>query len=114
MRKLQTIDLFNALRLIKRADLKEELKPVLAKAANGEFTAQDMGIEAIIDFIGIMTEKKAEYAIYEVLSGPFEMTAEDVGAMDLTLFIDNLEVLAKENNLRTFFQALFGLMSKSL
>lgn len=113
MRKLQTSDMFSAMRLIKKANLKEEIKPILKRASQKGISIQDVGIEAILDFMGIMSEKNTEQAIYEVLAGPFEMKAKEVEAMPPTQLVENLKELAKENDLKAFFQALFGLMSKS-
>lgn len=113
MRKLQTSDVFSAMRLIKKANLKEELRPVLRRASTSNLSVEDVGIEAIIDFMGIISEKNAEQAIYEVLAGPFEITAKEVETMPPMQLVNNLTELAKENDLKVFFQALFGMMSKS-
>lgn len=113
MRKLQTSDLFAAMRIVKKANIKEELKPILKLAAEGRISINDIGIEGILSFIEIMSEKKSEQAIYEVLSGPFEMDAKDIEKMDIMALADNIKVLTEENDLKAFFKLLFGLMSKS-
>jgi hypothetical protein len=112
MRKLQTSDVFNAMRLIKKANLKEEIKPVLKMAAAGEMNVEDVGIEGILSLIEILAEKKSEQAIYDVLAGPFEMEPKDVEKMDLNVLADNLDALAKENDLKRFFSLLAGLLGK--
>jgi len=112
MRKLQTSDLFNALRLIKKANLKEEVKPLLKLAGSGEMKVEDIGIEGILGLVEIMTESKAEKAIYEVLAAPFQTTAKEVEQMDLLTLAENLETMAKENDLRRFFTLLAGLNQK--
>lgn len=113
MRKLQSSDLFAAMRLVKKANIKEELKPILKLASEGGISVNDIGIEGILSFIEIMAEKKSEQAIYEVLSGPFEMGPKEIEKMDLLVLADNLKTLTEENDLQTFFKLLFGLMSKS-
>jgi tRNA A22 N-methylase len=113
MRKLKTPDVFNAFRMIKKANLREEIKPILKQVANSELTIEDMGIDGILGVIEILTENKSEKAFYEVLTGPFEMTVEEVEELDLMVFVDNLEALAKENDLKRFFTLLAGLISKS-
>ena len=60
----------------------------------------------------ILAEKKSEQAIYEVLSGPFEMDPKQIEQMDLVPLAENLEKLAKENDLKRFFTLLAGLNSK--
>lgn len=113
MRKLQTQDLFNALRLIKKANLREEIKPLLKIAGEGNMSVEDVGIEGILYFIEILSEKKAENAIYEILAGPFETTAKDIEKMDLFELTENIEILLKENNIKCFFTLLAGLNKKN-
>ena len=112
MRKLQTADVFNAMRMIKKANLKEEIKPYLMMAASGEVNVEEVGIEGVLGLIETMSEQKIESAIYEVLAGPFEMTADEVAKMDLDKMIECLETLGKENNLKVFFKSLSGLIGK--
>ncbi|HCP14821.1 MAG TPA: hypothetical protein DIT32_03460 [Peptococcaceae bacterium] len=112
MRKLQTQDIFNTFRIIKKANLKEEIKPIIKMAGSGELNIEDVGIEGILGVIEIMTESKAEQAIYEVLSGPFEMDPAKIRHMDLIELAANLETLSKENDLKRFFTLLAGLLSK--
>ncbi len=112
MRKLKTTDVFDALRLIKKANIKEEIKPYIVKASKGELDIANVGIEGMLGFIEILTEKKSEYAIYEFLAGPLELDAKAVANMDLDLFADSLEAIGKENNLKRFFTLFVGLIGK--
>ncbi|WMJ78482.1 MULTISPECIES: hypothetical protein [unclassified Sedimentibacter] len=112
MRKLQTQDVFNALRAIGKASLKEEIKPILKKANAGEMNVEDVGIEGVLGLIEIFSQKKSEQAIYDILSGPFEMKAKDVEQMDILKLAENLETLGKENDLKRFFTLLAGLITK--
>ena len=112
MRKLQTSDVFNAMRLIKKANLKEEIKPILKQAASGEMNIEDIGIEGMLSFIEILAEKKAEQGIYDILAGPFEMEAKEVEKMELDALAEKLELLGKENDLKRFFTLLAGLLGK--
>ncbi len=112
MRKLQPSDLFTALRLIKKANLKEEIKPILKLASSGELKVEDVGIEGILSVIEIISEKKSEQAFFDILSGPFEMDAKQVAALDLNEFADKIEQLVRENDLNRFFILLAGLNSK--
>ena len=113
MRKLQTSDVFAALRAIKKANLKEELKPIIKQAASGEMNLEDVGITGILSILEIASEKKAEGAVYEFLAGPFEKTAKEIETLDLEELLDGLAELGRENNLRRFFTALAGMMSKN-
>ena len=112
MRKLQTLDVFNALRIIKKAGLKEQLLPYMKEMVQKGKSVEDLGIASILTLIEILTERKAEQAIYDVLSCPFETTADKVAEMDLEILAENLETLTKENNLSRFFTALAGMITK--
>jgi hypothetical protein len=98
--------------MIKKAKLKQELKPVMELAAKGELKVEEIGIEGILTVIEIFSEKGSEQALYEVLSGPFEMGASTIESMEISDFADALEVISKENDLRRFFTVLSGLISK--
>ena len=112
MRKLQTRDVFNALRLIKKAELKEEIKPVVKLAADGDLKIEDIGIEGILTCIEIFTEKKAESAIYDFLAGPLEKDAGDVEKMELMELVEGLKQISEENDLKAFFTILSGMITK--
>lgn len=110
MRKLKGSDLFNTLRLIKKAQMKDELLPVIKQLTSGGMSAEDIGITGILTIIEILTEKKAEQGIWEMLAGPFEMKPEEVADLDLLDLAEKMEQLAKENDLKRFFTMLSGLM----
>jgi len=112
MRKLQTRDVFATMRAVSKANLKEEIKPVLKKASSGEMNVEDVGIDGILGLIEIFSQKKSEQAIYEVLAGPFELTAKEVETMDFVTLAENLETLSKENDLQRFFTLLANLITK--
>jgi hypothetical protein len=114
MRKLQTQDVFIALRAISKANLKEEIRPILKKAIEEKMTIEDAGIESILSLLEFVSQHKCEQAFYEVLSGPFEMTVDEVKKLDLVVLVDNLETLAEENDLKRFFTILAGLITKKL
>ena len=112
MRKLNTSDVFSTMRLVKKAGIKEGIKPYMVMAASGNLSIEDIGIEGILGLIEILSESKSERAIYEMLSGPFEMTAKEVQEMELDVFAESLEQLSKENNLSVFFKSLSGMIGK--
>jgi len=112
MRKLKTPDVFNAMRVIKKTGVKEGIKPYIKMAAEGKLSTEDLGIEGVLGLIEILAESKSERALYEVLAGPFEMTPDDVAELDLDVFVSNLKIIEKENNLKVFFNSLSGLIGK--
>lgn len=112
MRKLQTKDLFNLMRIIGKANLKEEIKPVLKMAAEGKMSVEDVGIEGFLTIMEILTVRKSEQAIYEVLSGPFEMKAKEIEELGIDKLLKMLGELSKENDLKNFFTILSNMITK--
>lgn len=114
MRKLKTVDVFEALRLIQRSGLKDELVPLIERFAKAPESLERVGITGALTVIEVFADNKCERLIYTWLSGPFECTPEDVGEMELTQLADNLKILEEENDLRYFFTTLSGLTGKKL
>ena len=112
MRKINTSDVFNALRLIQKAGIKEKLIPYVEEFAKKEESIEKVGITTVLTFAEIMTENKSEQLIYEVLAGPFESGAKDIADMDLDELTGCLEKLGEENDLRRFFTVLANLITK--
>lgn len=112
MRKLKTSDIFEALRLIKKANIKEELRPVIALAAEGNLSVADIGIEGLLTIVEIFAAKNSEQAIYEFLAGPFEMTPEEVESLELMQLSEYLGALSENSDLKSFFMALQGMIIK--
>ena len=112
MRKLNTTDVFTALRLIRKGNLKSTLIPYMEELTKKEADLTKVGIDGFLTLIEIFAEHQSEQALYDFLSGPFEMTAEDIGKMDLWELIDKLKEFREVNNLERFFTALRGLMKE--
>ena len=110
MRNLLTADLFKAVRVIKTSGLKEEVRPLLKKAADGNADVQNVGIEAIMTIVGSLAEIGVEKGLYDFLSGPFEMDPEEIAQMDIVDLCKNIEWLWTEGNLRPFFGQLSNLI----
>lgn len=113
MRRLNTADVFAALRLIRATNLREEIKPLLKAAASEQVSVEDVGIDGVLTLIEAFSERQAEEALYNVLAGPFEVEPEEVAAMDLGELAEKLGTLAKENDLRSFFGYVSGILGKN-
>lgn len=111
MRKLKTTDAIAFCRCIKRVGLKERIREITANADNVKDVV-DQGFEILWSVMEAATEPEGETAIYEFLSGPFEMTPKQVGNLDLDVMISNLKQLATENNLAGFFKSAADSMTK--
>ena len=87
MRKANTNDLFNFARLINELDLKEDL----FNAQQGEEDVEKIGFTFIFDILSKATTKDAQNMIYDVLAEPFEITSKEVGELEITTLIENMQ-----------------------
>lgn len=111
MRKINTADVFEAMRLIQKSGLKDKLVPVI-KNLSGQEDLLDVGITGVLSMVEVFAESKCEKMIYEWLSGPLEVEANSIAEMDLGQLADSLEALGRDNDLKRFFTVLSGLISK--
>lgn len=103
MRKLKTADIPVLCRCVKRLGLKEHIQTI-AKESNSAKDVWDKGFELMWNIFDIATEQNGEIHLYEFLSGPFEMTPEEVRDLDMDVLLSNLQQLVEENNLTGFFK----------
>lgn len=126
MRKLIASDVFAALRVVSavedKTDVKEIVKKIVKEAEaeaeenddedaekkNDEFI-KSVGVGAILKLVEMASGKKAEAKIYEFLAGPLEMQPEDVKALPIPDFIENVKTIARENDLSSFFGSVLKL-----
>lgn len=126
MRKLIASDVFAALRVVAavedKTDVKEIVKKIVKEAEaeaeenddedaekkNDEFI-KSVGVGAILKLVEMASGKKAEAKIYEFLAGPLEMQPEDVKALPIPDFIENIKTIARENDLSSFFDSVLKL-----
>lgn len=103
MRKLKTRDIPAFCRCLKRMGAKDKFKE-MAMEANTLKDVADRGFDLIWDLFDLATEQGGEGHIYDFLAGPFEMSSEEVGDLDLDVLIENIKHLIHENNLVAFFK----------
>lgn len=126
MRRLIASDVFAALRVVSavedKTDVKEIVKKIVKEAEaeaeenddedaekkNDEFI-KSVGVGAILKLVEMASGKKAEAKIYEFLAGPLEMQPEDVKALPVPDFIENVKTIARENDLSSFFDSVLKL-----
>lgn len=123
MRKLNTSDVFAAARVIRASGMRDHLLPVIRQAAEDVNGAEDqrakeeilsrIGINGFLTVLEAMAERKSEAAIYEVLAGPMECSAEDVEKMPLDDLLPKLRQIAEENRLKDFFGYVSGILGKT-
>lgn len=103
MRKLKTSDVPVLCRCLKKLGLKEKVR-TLALEANSAAEAWTRGFDTVWELFDAATETEGEMELYRFLAGPFEMTPEEVRDLDLDVLMANLQQLAADNNLLTFFK----------
>ena len=69
-------------------------------------------MDTILALLEALAEKKSEAAIYQLLAGPFEKTAEEVEKMELPELFENLRTLSESNDLKVFFSYVSGIVGK--
>lgn len=106
MRKLQTRDIFELARVVKKVDLKEELKEIAIKTNKDNEGADEysLGFDFIFGVIEKFIEKESENAIYEFLSGPFECTPEEVEKIDPFDLVQGIFEIASIEKWKSFLK----------
>ena len=86
MRKANTADMFKIGRLITYLGVKEQL---FAAQQNKEIdNLEEIGFDFFYAIFERAVSKETEKKIYDVLSGPFEMTGEEIGKMAFSELLD--------------------------
>lgn len=95
MRKILTKDVFSLARIIKKANVKEELKKVDLKKAD----VYEVGMTMIFTIVeaGSIAEKE----IYKLIE---DITGKNIEDMELQETIELLKEIEKENDLMSFFK----------
>lgn len=99
MRNLQTKDLFNLARLINKLDIKEEIKNIDFKKSQ-----EEAGFDLIFIILNKANDKGIENAVYQFLSGPFEISEEEVSCLDPLELVKNLFEIASIDKWRAFIK----------
>lgn len=127
VRKLNTADLFEFMRMVKRTGVKDELKkvaksmpkkekqPKLALVENGEAekpevvpekpSQAEVGIDLAFSVMEIFSNQNAEDEIYKFIARPFQCTPEEVAENDLMDTIEKLKDVADAGKWASFFKS---------
>lgn len=107
MRKANINDLFAIARLIDELGLKEQL----FNAQKGTDDLEKIGFDFIFDLLSKATTKEMQNKIYEVLASPFEMSAEEVGLMEIDELVKGLKECWNINTVINFIKRVGTLTS---
>lgn len=118
MRKLNGHDVFMALRVLKKVEIKEELVE-LAKALNDKannLNQTTLGAKLILSVLANCGDEAAEKAFFDFLAGPLETTGEELAATELTALFTKTGELIQSVDLeewKAFFTSLAGMLRRS-
>lgn len=105
VRKMNTADLFNFLRLVKKIGIKDDLKGVVSKfSGEHKATQSEIGLDVAFAIMEVFADKKAEEEIYNFLAGPFQCKAEDIKNNDLADTIQKITEIADVEMWKSFFK----------
>ena len=110
MKKIQTTDMFNALRIVKASGIKDELSRLI-KSLTDKSDTRTVGIYGALTIIEAMSNAGAEQEIYKFLAPIAEKTVDEIKEMSMDEFISLLEQIGKENDIHAFFTRLSGLIT---
>ena len=104
MRNITSPDFFTFTRIIKKMDIREELKKIAkyvasVKSDEKEVAINEMQIEIIMIFIENIANAEAE--VFKFVSDISEKTVEDL--KDPALFIESLKEILESESIRSFF-----------
>ncbi len=127
VRKLNTADLFEFMRMVKRTGVKDEIKKLAKNMPKkekppkltevGDEVAEtpevvqekpsqaEVGIDLAFSVMEIFSNKKAEDEIYKFIARPFQCTPEEVAENDLMDTIENLKEVADAQKWASFFKS---------
>ncbi|MGN0489402.1 MAG: phage tail assembly chaperone [Ruminococcus sp.] len=113
MRKLNLTDAFKMARILKTAEIKEEIVK-LAKKFSGEnskeLNVEEIGLEAIVTLISAAGDVKVENMIYDLLSGIKECEPAEIKNLSFDVLKADIKAIINDNNLQSFFKSASGLM----
>ena len=110
MRPLNNSDLFSFARLIKKARIKDEVKELTLSINNlDEINTESFGYDVLFTIIEAAAEKDTEQYVYEFLSGPLEMTPEELAKADPVETIEKVMQIADVERWKAFFTSAANL-----
>ncbi|MGO5053586.1 hypothetical protein ACTQ6A_13960 [Lachnospiraceae bacterium LCP25S3_G4] len=112
MRKLQTQDVFKAIKVINSADLKTEFKQIVEMAREKKTSVSELGFDIIFKLLEKVSGSKTELEIYEFLSGPLECSVKEVKEMDIISLVTGLKDCADFESWKVFFKSVSALTTR--
>ena len=125
MRKLQTQDVFKMARIIRTADMREQISGTIKKAkqaerrqirekgkASADRLIENVGIEILMSVLDACGNPEVERQVYDLLGGVAEKKPEEIKTQSFDATVELIKEIAKENNMKNFFSAAGKLQLK--
>ena len=116
MRKLSIKDAFTLARIIKKADIKEEIADFANRIAiknnskDETVNTEAVGLEFVITLLTSLATKETEQELYSLLADiRADITADDVSKLSIHEVLDNVKAIIRENDIKSFFTSLSAL-----
>lgn len=116
MRKLSIKDAFTLARIIKSADIKEEIADFANRIAvknnskDETVNTEAVGLEFVITLITSLSNKETEQEFYSMLADiRGDITADEVSKLSIPEILDNVKTIIRENDIKSFFTSLSAL-----
>lgn len=111
MRKINTSDVFKLARIVRKANMKEEVKKIFSQiteakkddSKNIDDVQREVGMEMIAYLIEACGDELVEKDIYGLLAGISEKKESDIKNQSIDATIEMLKQIAKENDIQNFF-----------
>lgn len=116
MRKLNIKDAFTLARIIKKADIKEEIagfaNRIVVKNNSKDETVntEAVGLEFVVTLLSSLSSKEIEqeiYALFADIRG--DITADEVSKLSIPEVLDIVKTIIRENDIKSFFTSLSAL-----
>lgn len=112
MRKLQTQDVFKTARIIKTANIREDVQQAFkdglkvqdAEEKEKEKAMSEIGINVFMQILEACGDPKLEEQVYDLLGGVFESSPEDVKQLSLDVLIENVKKIMEQNDIVNFLR----------
>lgn len=119
MRKLCLMDAFAVARIIKTAELRQEIVAFATemqtrnKAGDTGMNVEKIGFEFIITLISAAANTKVEEEIYKLYANIKDCDPDEVKKLSFEEVKADITQLIEENDLKNFFQSASSLISKA-
>lgn len=107
MRNLKTSDLFTLSRIIKKMNIKDEIKALAKDITNlpdEEKKKAEQALQVDLTMLFVENIGSAEKEIYKLFADLNNTTAKEIEDMDLNKFMEVIEGLFKQESLGSFFK----------